>query len=185
MRKGLYNYRYGIIVAVVMLVLSGTAITFATIRDDAKIEKVNAAKRFVQSGAVIIARERDLEEGKVVIAGEAVISGWAAVEKIEYSLDNGESWHAAEGMRPWRFKFTPAMGEEYGVLIHAVMSSGDRSPNFIAIVQYEPQAYRKIFEDIFKATRDVYIDERYREFMKFFNQDEYPNYATLCENMRN
>ena len=29
------------------------------------------------------------------------------------------------------------------------------------------------------------MDERYREFMQFFDPDEYPNYATLCENMRN
>ena len=81
--KRSHDYRYGIIAAIGALLLLGAAATYAAIKDDMKIDKVNAAKRFIQSGALLIAREKDLVKGEIVVTGEVMTSGAAVVSRVQ------------------------------------------------------------------------------------------------------
>ena len=97
----------------------------------------------------------------------------------------GKTGERLDAVKAWEYEFVPQTAKEYTFLAHTIDKSGSVSGNFIAIIQPDAQELVSMFERIFKDLREVYIDERLRDFLKFFAQDRYPNFIAFSENMEN
>lgn len=61
----------------------------------------------------------------VLIHGSAQDAGGGVVAGVEVSVDNGISWHPAEGREQWRYMWQPPAAGEYTLLSRAVDDSGN------------------------------------------------------------
>lgn len=146
-------------------------------------QEVKICGKSVNYGDKVVLGYKDLHKRKVEIKGKALDG--VDIQYIEISNDAGESWEKARGITPWEYDFIPETAKEYTFLAHAVNKDGGKSSNFIAVILPDTQELISTFERIFKEMRNVYIDERLREFLKFFDQDHYPHFIGFTENMEN
>lgn len=171
------------ILAILFLII-GALVVSRPIRAEAPdITGVKICNRAVNSGDKAVLRYQDLKKGKIKITGD--VSDALNISGIEVSIDAGENWERLEAVKAWEYEFIPQTAKEYTFLAHSVDKSGNLSGNFIAIIQPDAQELVSMFERIFKDMRDIYIEERLRDFLKFFAQDSYPNFIAFSENMEN
>ena len=68
---------------------------------------------------------RALASGEFEVAGAATDTV-GVVAGVEVSIDDGRTWHPAEGTSRWRYRWTAAPGEQPGVIrSRAVDDSGN------------------------------------------------------------
>ena len=81
-----------------------------------------------------LSRDRFLDAGQCVVEGRAW-SGWAAIERVEVSVDGGDTWSPAEfgeALSPyawagWRFAWDAQPGE-YELCCRASDAAGNTQP---------------------------------------------------------
>lgn len=170
-----------------LLILSCVAIIFFFLPNHSNAEltmqEVKICNRQVNNTDKVILRYKDLEEGKIKISGKVLDT--KDVVAVEVSIDSANTWIKLDKISPWEYEFIPETGNEYTILAHTISKDGTKSRNFIAIIQPDTQELVSTFDEIFKQMRNVYIDERLREFLEFFDQDSYPNFVAFTENMEN
>ncbi len=167
-----------------LFLISAALVVSRPVRAEAPaITGVKICNRAINSGDRVVLRYQDLKKGKIRITGE--VSDVLNASGVEVSVDAGENWEKLDAVKAWEYEFIPQTAKEYAFLAHSVDKSGNVSGNFIAIIQPDAQELVSMFERIFKDLREVYIDERLRDFLKFFAQDRYPNFIALSENMEN
>ena len=147
------------------------------------IQEVMICGRKVNNGDKITLRYKDLEEGQIKISGKVLDT--KDIVAVEVSIDSANTWIKLDKVSPWEYEFIPKTGSEYTFLAHTISKDGTKSHNFIAIIQPDTQELISTFDGIFKEMRDVYIDERLREFLEFFDRESYPNFVAFKENMEN
>ncbi len=147
------------------------------------IQEVRICGRHVNNADKITLKYKDLDNGKINISGS--VFDIQNTQAVELSIDGAESWIKMDKVSPWEYEFIPETGNEYTILAHTINKDGTKPNNFIAIIQPDTQELVSTFDDIFKQMRNVYIDERLREFLEFFDRESYPNFAAFTENMEN
>jgi hypothetical protein len=91
----------------------------------------------IQIKSIILEPEKDqvLSAGIVAVRG-AAYAGEAGIEKVEVSVDLGESWHLAELIGPeqayawrhWEFLWEIDGGGDYTIMARATDTNGRRQP---------------------------------------------------------
>ena len=66
-----------------------------------------------------------LPHGTLTIRGAAVDEGGGIVAGVEVSVDNGITWHPADGREAWSYEWTPAETGSVTILSRAVDDSGN------------------------------------------------------------
>jgi hypothetical protein len=61
----------------------------------------------------------------LIIRGDAVDRGGGRVAGVEVSVDNGDTWHPADGRETWSFEWVPAETGTATILSRAVDDSGN------------------------------------------------------------
>lgn len=124
---------------------------------------------------VVNLTDRDLIDGKIVV------SGHSDSEEVKYSLDAGKTWSTAP-VKEGRFQIEYEPGDNSRDFTF-LFKSGSGVQNFAVVVRYQNRKYWDQFEEIFRDIRDIYIDARLYEFLKFFEEDAYDNFEEFEENM--
>lgn len=173
-----YKAKFILMLGVIWLILPR-----AVSADQIGIINVSICDKRVNNGDSLVLRYKDLKEGKINVRGEAADT--LNAQAVEVSLDEGENWIRLNEVSPWEYEFVSQTAKENIFLARVLDKNGNKSPNFLVVIRPDTQELVPLFEGIFKDMRDVYIDERLREFLGYFDKDAYPNFTAFSENMEN
>lgn len=148
-----------------------------------KLNNIDAT-RFVD--AVVMSRE-DLAAGKIVFRGRAEV-GRGTIGIVEYSLDNGQSWNAAQVADRGLFSFElrPEFERAYRVIVRALTTAGrqSRDEDHSFRLQVTASDTAEEVRRTFLRMLEAYQNENLGEFMRHVSDFFQGNLPTLEDAVR-
>ncbi|OGP52786.1 MAG: hypothetical protein A2Y65_00695 [Deltaproteobacteria bacterium RBG_13_52_11] len=117
--KGLYRSGIGIIFLLSFLISAWGAAADEPSITSARI----GAKELMRQSEVTVIKEDLTRDREVLIVGQAQ-GGGPQVEKVEVSLDNGQTWKEAAGRERWQYQFAPLPNYTYYLTLRVTNADG-------------------------------------------------------------
>jgi len=168
-KKGFYRSGIGIIFFLSFLTSVWAASTTEPTILSAKIGK----KELVRKSEVTIIRDDLTRDREILIAGQAQ-GGGPLVEKVEVSLDNGQTWKEAAGRERWQYQFLPLPNYTYYLAFRVTNADGvvsDQKRFGITRLTYLPITLSELIQRQADELAKAYMSKNLERYMGLISRD--------------
>ncbi len=164
-------YGWSISGLVVLSLLTGA---WGAAADEPRITAAKIGKKeFMGTAEVTIIKDDLTRERKVLIAGLAE-GGGAVVERVEVSLDGGQTWREATGRERWQYEFSPLPNYTYHITFRVTNAdSAVSNPKTFGITRliYLPITLSELIQQQADKLARAYMSEDLQQYMGFISRD--------------
>jgi len=182
-QRRLYRWSISGIVAFFLLT---AAWGVAAVADEPSITTAKIGKKDLMGKAEVTIIKDDLtRERKALIVGLAE-GGKTAVERVEVSLDGGQTWREAPGREKWHYEFTPLPNYTYHLTLRVFNADGVASdPKRIGITRltYLPLTLSELIQQQADELARAYMSKDLQKYMGFISRG-YQNYPRGWHRLR-
>ncbi len=167
--KGLYRSGIGIILFFSFLTSVWAASTTEPTIISAKIGK----KELVRKSEVTIIRDDLTRDREILIVGQAQ-GGGPLVEKVEVSLDNGQTWKEATGHERWQYQFLPLPNYTYYLTFRVTNADGvvsDQRRFGVTRLTYLPLTLSELIQRQADKLAKAYMSKDLERYMGLISRD--------------
>lgn len=168
-KKGLYRSGIGIILFFSFL----TAVWGAAADEPGIISAKIGKKELVRKSEVTIIRDDLTRDRELLIAGQAD-GGGPLVEKVEVSLDNGQTWKEAVGRERWQYQFLPLPNYTYYLTFRVTNADGvvsDPRKFGITRLTYLPITLSELIQRQADELAMAYMSKNLERYMGLISRD--------------
>ena len=166
-------YRWSISGIVVLFLLTAAWGVAAT-ADEPSITTAKIGKKdLMRTAEVIIIKDDLTRERKARIAGLAE-GGDPPVERVEVSLDGGQTWKEASGRERWNYEFSPLPNYTYFLTFRVINADGVASnPKQFGITRltYLPITLLELIQQQADDLARAYMSKDLQKYMGFISRD--------------
>ena len=170
-QKRLYRWSISGIVAFFLLT---AAWGVAAVADEPSITTAMIAnKNLMGTVEVTIIKDDLTRERKILIVGLAE-GGKTAVERVEVSLDGGQTWKEATGREKWHYEFVPLPNYTYHLTLRVFNADGAASdPERFGITRltYLPITFSELIQQQADELASAYMSKDLQRYMGFISRD--------------
>jgi hypothetical protein len=168
-KKGLYRSGIGIILFLSFL----TAVWGAAADEPGIISAKIGKKELMRKSEVTIIRDDLTRDRELLIVGQAQ-GGGPLVEKVEVSLDNGQTWKEATGRERWQYQFLPLPNYTYYLTFRVTNADGvvsDPRKFGITRLTYLPITLSELIQRQADELAMAYMSKNLERYMGLISRD--------------
>lgn len=169
MRKGIF--RYGIYIIFAFTTLAAVWVSAAGEPD------ITAAtigtKQLLKASEVTVIKDDLAADRAIVIVGTAE-GGGPQVERVEVSLDGGQTWKAAEGRARWQYRFSPLPNYVYLLTFRVTNAAGavaDQKRFGITRLTYLPITLTELIQQRADELARAYMSKDMERYMRLISRE--------------
>jgi hypothetical protein len=168
-KKGFYRNGIGIIFLLSLLASAWAAPATEPSILSAKIGK----KELMRNTEVTVIKDDLTADREILIVGQSQ-GGGPPVEKVEVSLDNGQTWKEATGREQWQYKFMPLPNYTYYLTFRVTNAEGGVSdPKQFGITRltYLPITLNELIQQQANELARAYMSKDLTRYMALISRD--------------
>ncbi|MBN1255763.1 MAG: hypothetical protein JXA50_10865 [Deltaproteobacteria bacterium] len=170
----------------IILVLSVLTVPLVAAADEPHITSATIGKQnLITTSEVTVIKDDLTRERKILIGGQSA-GGGPPVEKVEVSLNGGQTWKEATGREKWQHEFLPLPNYTYHLTLRVTNADGAVSnPKTFGIkrLTYLPITLSELIEERLDELAKVYMAKDRDRYMGFISRG-YQNYPRGWQNLR-
>lgn len=169
-----------------LILLSILSIAWGAVADEPRVTSATIGKKNLMSTSEVTVIKDDLtRERKMLIVGQAT-GGGPPVDKVEVSLNGGQTWQDAIGSENWQYGFSPLPNVTYHLTIR--VTNGDNvvsNPQAFGITRltYLPIILSEFIQKRLDELAKAYMARDRDRYMGFISRG-YQNYPRGWHNLR-
>jgi hypothetical protein len=170
----------------IIFVLLLLSVAWGAADDEPRITSATIGKHdLMETSDMTVIKDDLTRERKLLIVGQAT-GGGPRVEKVEVSLDSGQTWKVATGSERWQYEFSPLPDYTYHLTLRVTNSDGVVSnPQVFGTKQltYLPLILSEFIQERLDDVAKAYMVKDRDKYMRFISRG-YQNYPRGWHNLR-
>jgi hypothetical protein len=181
LKKGLYRWSISSLV-----LLSLLTVAWGAAADEPRITSATIGKKdLMETSEVTVIKDDLTREQNILIVGRAE-GGGPRIEKVELSLNGGQTWRETTGYERWQYEFSPLPNYTYHLTFRVTNADGIVSnPKAFGITRltYLPITLSELIQKRLDELAKAYMAKNRNGYMDFISRG-YQNYPRGWHNLR-